>query len=272
MRLCLIGRAIAGSPSRLMHEAFMRSTGIAGTYELCDIEAAELSALLKRVRAGEYGGCNVTMPYKAAVAAACDELEADGALLGVVNTLTPREGRIIGGNTDAAGLERALREGQLAPAAGFRALVFGAGGAATAACLAMDRLGAGEVVLVARRPARGEAVADRLRARSRFQVVEWSSAAVERFLDSAGIAVNATPVGLSSLPFHPRLLPASCTVADVRYRPVPIDVVAAAEETGHRATDGREMLLQQGVLSFERWTGRVPALEPARRSLEEALG
>src|SRR5207245_4815906 len=70
IRCCLIGRGIAASPSPALHQALMRACGVDGVYELCDVEEAELPALLARVRAGAYRGCNVTIPYKTTVAEA----------------------------------------------------------------------------------------------------------------------------------------------------------------------------------------------------------
>ncbi len=271
MRFCLIGRGIGGSPSGAMQEAVMRACGIDGSYEIRDVDDSALRPLLAQLRAGEYRGCNVTIPYKATVAAECDELEGDAAILGAVNTVTVDGGRLVGGNTDAAGFERALEVLHLTPRAGFRALVVGAGGAALAVSLALERMHASAIALVARRTESARAVAERLNGGAEIRVAQWQPDAVRPVLGGLDIAVNATPVGLSSLPFHPRSLPVSCTVADVRYRPVPVDLVVAARETGHLACDGSEMLVQQGMLSFTRWTGLEAPMPLARRALLEAL-
>ena len=85
--------------------------------------------------------------------------------------------------------------------------------------------------------------------------------------------VNATSAGLADMPFSPARLQASCTVADVRYRPRPVDLVVAAEAAGLRSCDGVDMLLHQGMLSFRLWTGDDdPPYEAARRALSEELG
>jgi shikimate dehydrogenase len=83
--------------------------------------------------------------------------------------------------------------------------------------------------------------------------------------------VNATPGGLAALPLRLDRLGAGCTVIDLRYRPRPVDLVAAAREAGLRACDGLEMLLQQGMLSFRRWTGLEPPWEEARAALLAAV-
>jgi len=272
IRCCLIGRGIAASPSPALHHALMRACGVDGAYQLCDVSEAELPALLGRVRAGAYRGCNVTIPYKLTVAEACDALEGDAVLLGAVNTLTLEQGSLVGGNTDAAGFERALEVHGMTPAPGAESLVLGAGGAAAAVCLALTRLQASSITIVARREEAAVAIARLLPAGAEARAVGWSRATVGPLLGSLDLVVNATSVGISLLPFHPRDLPVSCTVADVRYAPAPVDVVTAARASGHRACDGMEMLLQQAMLSFERWTGLEPSAPVGRRALHEHLG
>ena len=270
LRLALIGQGIAGSPSPAVHEAFMRSCGIEGTYELHDVGAALLGEALRRIRE-DYRGCNVTIPHKAGVAALCDALEGDAALLQVVNTVTVEDGRLIGGNSDAAGFAVALANRGLTPQPGTAGLVLGAGGVASAVGLALARGGVSPLWICARRSGAAVRLARSLRAFAETRTLAWERGEVTSVLETLGVAVNATPVSISLLPLHPRDLPSSCTVADVRYAPVPVDVVTAAEDTGHRASDGREMLLQQAMLSFERWTGVEPPAAEGRAALERAL-
>jgi shikimate dehydrogenase len=271
IRLGLAGRGISGSPSPAVQEALLRAARLEGSYELFDVDRFGLARLLARLRGGGLSGINVTMPYKQTVAAACDVLEGEGRLLAAVNTVAVQGTALHGSNTDVRGFERALRLLGLHPPQGSHAMVLGAGGAAAAVCLALGRLGVARISLVARRPALAVALAERLDASPTAAVLPWEARSVAPALGSLSIVVNATPVGLPLLPLHPRALPASCTVADVRYRPPPVDLVVAAEQTGHRAADGREMLLQQAVLSFTRWTGAVPEEAPAREALDAAL-
>ena len=271
MRLCLVGSGITASPSAAMQTAALRAAGVAGTYENRDVPPTELPAFLAELRSGAYDGCNVTIPYKAALAAVCDRLEGDGGLLGVVNTIIAEGGQLIGDNTDARGFENALTARGLWPAPGSRALVVGAGGAAAAVTLALTRARGSFVVVTSRRKKASLALAERLLGANEIGIVAWERDAVQRVLASSSIVVNATSVGLSEMPFELDDVPTSCTVADVRYRPRPVDLVAAAGATGRPAVDGAEMLLQQGMLSFERWTGLEPPWPAARAALEQAL-
>ncbi len=274
--LCLIGESIASSPSRAMQEAALRATGRNGRYELVSVAPRELPGVLRDLRSGRWRGANVTAPYKLALAAACDELRGDAALTGAINTITvTADGHLLGDNTDAAGFEMALSGRALWPMAGARALVVGAGGVAGAVVLALSRVPVERTTVVARRINAARTLIDRLAAGdvAKVAVGLWDEDYLERIIGSADIVVNATSAGLAEMPFTPARLRASCTVADVRYRPRPVDVVAAAEQAGLRGCDGLDMLLHQGMLSFRCWTGDDdPPYDAARRALSEELG
>jgi shikimate dehydrogenase len=274
LSLCLIGEGIAASPSRVMQEAALAATGRRGHYEIVDIGAAQLPAVLRDLRAGRWRGANVTIPYKQALATACDELGPDAAATGAVNTLTVEpDGRLIGDNTDAAGFELGLSTHQLWPLPDTNAVVVGAGGAAAAVVLALSRVPVRRTTVVARRINVARGLIDRLGAAGvgNLGIALWDEDYLRPTLGQADIVVNATPGGLADMPFTPASLQPSCTVADVRYRPRPVDVVAAAHDAGLRACDGVDMLLHQGMLSFRRWTDDEPPYDDARTALYGAL-
>ena len=272
LRLWLLGHGVADSPSPAMQRAALRARGIEGGYEVVDVAPDQLGAALDRMRSGAASGANVTIPHKTAAAACCDTLEGDAVLSGAVNTLTVEAGRLVGGNTDAAGLEAALRRLDLWPDPGALAVVLGAGGAAAAAVLALSRVPSDRVHVVGRRPAAAADVARRLAGVAPVLTAPWEGGALAPLLAAADVVINATPVGLAGLPFHPRDLPGTAAVVDLRYRPRPVDLSAAAQDAGLRACDGLEMLLQQGMLSFQRWTGVEPPWDQARRALLDAVG
>jgi shikimate dehydrogenase len=274
--LCLIGEGIASSPSRAMQEAALAASGRKGTYDIVNVSASELPGVLRDLRARRWHGANVTTPYKFALAAVCDELEGDAARTGAVNTITVTEdGHLVGDNTDAVGFEMALSGRQLWPVPESRALVFGASGAAAAVVLALSRVPMQRTTVVARRINEARSLIDRLGAGGvggDMRVGLWDEDYLERLVATADIVVNATSAGAGDMPFTPAQLKASCTVADVRYRPRPVDLVAASLGAGLRGCDGADMLLHQGMLSFRRWTGDEAPYAAARLALEEALG
>jgi shikimate dehydrogenase len=272
--LCLIGQGISASPSAVMQEAALQATGREGSYQLVDVAAEGLPGVLRDLRAGRWHGANVTTPYKYALAAACDELEGDAAAVGAVNTITATaDGQLIGDNTDATGFEMGLSAHRLWPLPGSRALVVGAGGVAAAVVLALTRVPVARVTVVARQINSARTLIERVgeSVDCDLAVALWDEDFLERLLATADIIVNATSAGVADMPFTPARLQASCTVADVRYRPRPVDLVEAAARAGLRSCDGVEMLLHQGMLSFHRWTGDEPPYHAARLALNEAL-
>ena len=114
------------------------------------------------------------------------------------------------------------------PRQGATALVLGAGGAAAAVALALTRVPLLRLRIAARRARRPRSLADRLRGSGDVATVPWDRDAIAATSAHSAIVVNATPVGLEALPFDPRAVPAACSVVDLRYRPRPVDVVAAA--------------------------------------------
>lgn len=268
--LWLIGHGIAASPSPAMQNAALRACGLDWEYAIRDVPPDALGDVLAEMREGSLvRGANVTMPHKRTVAEACDELVGDAAITGAVNTVMVVDGRLVGDNTDARGLESALRADGLWPSAGASVVVLGAGGAAAAALLAFSRAQPGRIHLAARRPETARQLLPQFGAAA----LAFEPGPVARALRGAphGVLVNATPAGLSSLPVDVGALPESCTVVDLRYRPRPVDLVAAARARGLRACDGLGMLLHQGMLSFARWTGLEPPWAAARAALDVAV-
>lgn len=254
-----------------MQNAALRAMGLDAHYDALEVDEAGFDAAVARLRAGDARGANVTIPYKRRAAEACDSLEGDAAVLGAVNTFVVEDGGLVGANTDATGLEAALRREALWPDQGRGGLgvVLGAGGAAAAAALVLVRAGLDGVVLAARRPDAAQAAAADLARRldTRALIDGTSFAHAPQLLRDAAYVVNATPAGLGDLPVDPARLARTSTVVDLRYRPRPVDLVAAATAAGLRASDGIEMLLAQGMLSLRRWTGLEPSWEVARDAL-----
>jgi shikimate dehydrogenase len=254
-----------------MQRAALRAREIQGDYTVLDVTPADLPGLLRQLRGGELAGCNVTVPYKTALAAACDRLEGDASICQAVNTLLMRGEELVGENTDARGFELALGYQRLRPEPGGRALVLGAGGAAAACVLALCRMRVEEVVVVARRREQAEELCLRVSPET-ARPLDWRDAeGVARAARGAGMVVNAASVGVGAAPLTLETLPSECILVDLRYGPRPVDLVAAARARGLRATDGVEMLLFQGMLSFQHWTGVDPPWHAARAALEEAL-
>ena len=270
------GRASRDRRARVMHQAAMQATGVEGTYVLRDVEPSDIERFIAELRGGRYTGCNVTTPYKAVIAAACDRLDGDAETLGVVNTVTRarrtadrhhhRQPTVSSSRSArrACGPATRRRRSSSAPAAPPPRWRSRSPECRCCACASPRATRSGAATSCDRLRGSGDIAPVRLGRRER-------SPARARIRRS-----SSTPPrrGSDALPFDPRSLPAACSVVDIRYRPRPVDVVSAAIESGHRASDGLEMLLQQGLLSFSIWTGKIGArrmrcgarcCEPSRR-------
>jgi len=251
-RLVLLGHPVEHSLSPIFQNAALEKARIPLRYEALDVtphRLGEMAALLRELN----GAGNITVPHKEAFALLCDRRTPVAERVGAVNTFFTEEGELVGDNTDVGGFVAAAdtlfreRPERLVVA------VLGAGGAAAAVLGAVERSEGATARLGARSPERSSARAARL---GRLPAVCPLSDA----LDGAGLVVNATPVGLhgDELPVAPAALPVGSVAIDLTYRRGETPWVHACRASGHRATDGLTMLVEQGALAFERWFGRAP--------------
>ena len=262
-RLVLLGHPVRHSLSPRFQNAALRAAGIPLTYEALDVPPHTLGAVLAQLRAGRGAG-NVTVPHKAAVAAACNRHTETATRTGAVNTFWCEETRLVGDNTDVAGF-RALVVSVLGEEpTGVTVTVIGAGGGAAAVCAVVAGWAGARVNVHARSPDRIRALAER------FPGLVKLVPSLEDAVRDADIVVNATPIGLSGdeLPVSVSLLPGDAVVMDLAYRAGLTPWILAARAAGHRAADGLEMLIAQGAEAFERWFGRPPDRDVMRAALE----
>lgn len=272
----ILGWPVAHSRSPAMHEAGFRALGIDAAYVPFPVAPERLAEAVHGLRALGVAGANVTLPHKQAVMAHLDAVEPEAQAIGAVNTILREGDRLIGANTDAPGLVRALVEAGFEPS-GARVVVVGAGGAARAAVVGLAQAGAASVAIAARRLDRAQLLADDLgevAGRSSLEAVELTSS--RQVLSSADLLVQATSATLDGGPdaeaFARALpldaLPAHAVVNDLVYRPRRTAVLTAASARGLGTVDGLGMLLHQGVIAFERWTGRSAPVDVMREALE----
>lgn len=251
-----------------MHNAAFDAAGLDWTFLAFEVAPGALSAALAGARALHFGGLSVTIPHKAAAVAEVDELSGDALAIGAVNTVVPvGGGRLRGENTDGAGFLRSLADEGLDPA-GRRCLVAGAGGAARAVIHALAGAGAADVAVVNRSRPRAEAAVGLAPGVARI----GSPADVA----DADLVVNATPLGLDgagldALPVDPGLLRPGQLLVDLIPNPAVTPLMDAARGRGARTAGGLGMLVHQGALAFELWTGRSPPVAVMRAAAADAL-
>jgi quinate/shikimate dehydrogenase (NAD+) len=257
----LLGAPIAQSAAPAMHERAAEALGLRCHYQLVEVAGAarqELVILLEGIRRLGFAGINVTFPYKEAVVELLDELSPGAKLIGAVNTVVVRDGRLIGHNTDTTGFARAIAPLVTASSHGAVAVI-GAGGVGKATAFALAHLGVAELRIFDSDHAKATNLAARLEGHARTTVTDR----VEDALQGVAGLVNGSPVGmLPSLgtPVPETLLHAGLWVADAVYSPLWTPLLTAARATGATVMTGRELAIYQAADAFELFTGVAPSV------------
>lgn len=262
VRLGVLGWPVAHSRSPAMQNAALAALGLRDwRYQLLPVPPEAFEETVRGLPAGGFRGANVTIPHKEAALALADAASARATAIGAANTLTFHpDGAIHADNTDAPGLIAAL---PAPPQAGETALVLGAGGTARAAAWALREAGM-DVLLWNRTAERAETLAAQLGLRA---------------VDSArpaAVLVNATSIGLhedsngfKDFPLNPDEMGTYATVVDFVYRPGGTALTTAAATAGCAVVDGLEILVRQGALSLEAWTGLPAPIDEMRAAIRD---
>lgn len=255
-QFALIGHPLGHSLSPLLHRSLFRLAGRSGSYELAELspEVFELPETARLLRGLD--GFNVTIPYKTDIIPLLDRLDDSAAFYGAVNTVTNRDGLLIGSNTDAAGFVLALKAAGVDLLPGGRVCVVGAGGAGRTLALEAGRRGA--AVTLAVRPTslqRAGALADEM-ARKGFSA---QVCPVEALQGGWDLLVNASPAGMfphtDAMPVAPAALEGTATVFDAVYNPAETLLLHTAARFGCRCVGGMAMLAWQGAEAHRLWDG-----------------
>ncbi len=275
----VIGWPIEHSLSPSMQNAALREMGLNWLYLAFAVEPERVGEALDGVRGLGLLGLNVTIPHKSAVLDHLDEIDDAVAALGVANTIVREDdGRLVGHNTDGPGFLRSLAE-HGHDVAGKAVTLIGAGGAARSVAYACADRGAIRMRIVNRTLERAEDVADLVRDKAGLAAVEavpLADPGAEQAVAEADVVVDCTSIGM--YPEHEvdpvipgRWLRAGQVVVDLTYNPIDTVMLQAAREAGAETVDGAGMLVHQGAISLQYWSGRQPPVETMRRALLSEL-
>ncbi len=264
-----MGHPIAHSRSPMIHNYWLKTLGLAGSYELKDLTPEQFPDFIRGFGHNGFVGGNVTVPHKEVAFRSVARRDAAAEAIGAVNTIWLENGELVGGNSDTHGFIANLDE--RAPGwdvAQGLAVVLGAGGAARSAAYAFSTRGI-RTALVNRTRAR----ADDLALHFGPLVSGHSQDELPGLLAGADVLVNCTSCGMvGKPPLELDLAPLKKTavVYDVVYVPLATALLAEARKRGHRTVDGLGMLLQQAGFGFSKWFGAKTSVTPELRALVEA--
>jgi shikimate dehydrogenase len=266
------GQPVAENPTQVMVEAGFASLGLDWRYITTEVAPAGLADAVAGARAMGFVGFNCTIPHKVAVIEHLDGLGESARIMQAVNCVVRRGDQFIGENTDGKGFVEAVK--RTSDVVGANVTLIGAGGAARAIAVELALAGIARLRVINRSRPRAvelQTLIERELPSVTVELVPVAGASV-----AADLLVNATPVGLypnvdERLPIDLSQLTPETIVADVVFNPPTTKLIADAQNRGCLTVDGLEMLVGQGVIGIELWTGQTPDASAMRTALAAAL-
>ena len=267
----VVGHPVGHSLSPFIHQLFAQQTHQAMSYSAFDVPPAQFARWVREFFAGGGRGLNITLPHKVAALDVLQSLTPRARRAGAVNTLALERGRLLGDNTDGAGLMRDLTSNLGLALEGGRVLLLGAGGAARGVLAPLLGLAPAVVVIANRTPGRATALAAEFAPLGATRGVSFGA------LDAApfDLVINATSASLTGeLPaVAAGVIGRETLCYDLAYGPGATAFVQWAERSGcGRAVQGLGMLVEQAAESFELWRGVRPATAPVLAAVRERAG
>lgn len=275
-KICgIIGDPIGHTISPAMHNAAFKALNLDYVYVPFRVSSEDLPRAVEALRVFNIRGVNVTIPHKVSIIPLLDGIDEYARKIGSINVVVNENGRLAGYNTDAHGFLYALLDQGVEPE-GQKVAVLGAGGASRSICFALAERGA-SLTILNRTPgnaARFAVEMSELTGRP-FQVLGLTAENLAAALDNCTILINTTSVGMyphsdATLVDH-RLIKSHHTVIDIVYNPFRTRLLAEAERSGARTISGIDMLIWQGALAFEIWTGRQAPINIMRKDAQRFL-
>jgi shikimate dehydrogenase len=258
----IFGNPIEHTLSPLMHNSAFRTLGLDMCYIPFRVLPEDLPSAVRSVQALNLTGVNITVPHKEHVITLLDVIDEEAAFIGAVNTVVNSNGKLKGYNTDGRGFMNSLSELGISTE-GKDILIIGAGGASRAISYYLSERASRLFLYDVDLGKAGKLTTDLQKIRSNIYLLEKISADT-----TAHIVINATPLGLKQgdpLPLNPDLITPGMTVCDLVYKRTML--LQEAAKKGAKTLDGSGMLLWQGVLAFELWTGIKPPVDVMRKAL-----
>ena len=269
------GQPVSENPTQAMIEAAYRHHSLDWRYLTIEVAPDGLAAAVAGARAMGFVGFNCTIPHKVAVIEHLDGLGESASVMGAVNCVVRRDDRLMGENTDGKGFVESLRT--LTDPTDRNVVIFGAGGAARAISVEVALAGATGITIVNRSEDRGTELVELLREKVRVaaQFVRWEGD--YSIPDGTDVVINATSIGLfpdvdARINVDVSGLKAGMVAADVIPNPPETRFVRDARASGCKVIDGLGMLVNQGVIGVEYWSGISPDPDVMRKALEDIFG
>jgi len=273
----LIGYPIDYTLSPAMHNAAFKELNLNFVYLPFRVKLEDLNLATKGLLALNILGVNVTIPHKEEVIKYLDVLSHEAAIIGAVNTICLQEGRLIGDNTDGKGFVTSLIEEMKIDPIDKKVFILGAGGAARAIAISLANLGVKKITFTDKEMVKAEILVSDIKHHFHevwLDTVGLKDNEFEDYIKDCHILINATPCGMHKndpLLINPDWLFKNQIIYDIIYKPDQTPLLQVAKKKGCKIQNGMSMLVHQGALSFELWTGKKAPIEVMRKALGSDL-
>ena len=271
----LIGNPVEHSLSPYMHNAAFSRLNIDAAYLPFLVEKGKLGPAISALKRTGISGFNVTVPFKSECIKYLDRIDPLAKAIGAVNTVVNKDRKLIGYNTDCTGFLRSVKEDLRFSPKGRDIFLLGAGGAARAVAFGLAKGNVKTIIIYDIMPLKVNAlITDVKKSFPAVDIIASGFKDIPRLIQGCHLLVNCTPVGMRSkdpLPIEAKLLHKGLKVYDIVYTPLKTRLVKTAEGKSIKAVNGINMLLYQGVLAFELWTGRKAPVSLMRKELMDNL-
>lgn len=259
-KLGILGWPVGHSLSPLMQNAAFESLHLDYVYIPLPVQPENLAQAVAGLKAMEFIGANVTIPHKVTIMPYLDEIDSSAQLVGAVNTIVIKNGKSIGYNTDAQGFIQSLIAKNVT-IVDKTAAILGAGGAAKAVVSGLIQHGIHQIIIGARNPIKAQEFINGFPYVTNITSCDWHEDIFNSRIKHCDILINCTPIGMSADKKEEPPIPwdnlnINTVVCDLIYNPPITQFLKSAQTRGHKIINGAGMLLEQGVLAFEIWTGK----------------
>lgn len=274
--LGIIGNPVSHSLSPLMHNTAFKELDINYSYAPLLVDHGSLAEAIKGLWSLGFYGVNITIPFKEEVFDHVIDLSHEARLIGAINTLVRTENGFRGENTDGQGFIMALKEEKGWEPVNKRIAILGAGGSARAVAISLALAGAEEIIIINRSLAKAKDIADTIYEVSGILSTSysWETQFLDEVISNCHMVVNTTSLGMSPNieqipPIKEEWLTQEQLIVDLIYNPAETKFLQMAKQKGCEVYNGLGMLIYQGALAFNLWTGKEMPIKKIRETLND---
>jgi shikimate dehydrogenase len=274
-RFAVIGNPVAHSLSPRLHKYVFKQLGIDADYSTIQCREKQIPKIIKQLRSSQLNGINITLPLKQSFIPYLGMIGNHAQIIGAVNCISVKNGKLFGHNTDWIGFQKALENAKI-QVDGVTCIVVGAGGAARSVLYALAKNKVGNVILINRTIERAESLKRHIESffsNIKIKIAKW------REIDKQGLhqtlIINCTSIGMTpdvnDCPVPENLLLPSQTIIDIIYSPFQTKLCRIGHSIGAKTLSGLPMLIYQALASLDIWFGKSISEEVRRGDLQEFL-